>query len=82
MRQLLEDSEDDKAHEARLLAEKKESEKWLSVGPNEPVLSGKLLKKNRYGNRQVREFHLYTNGTIKYNEEGKKIASSGTMNLQ
>ena len=34
--------------------------------PNMPVFKGCLVKRNWYGNKQLREFHLYSSGEIIY----------------
>lgn len=52
--------------------------RYALVEPGKPILTGLLLKKNRFFMKQERRFELYMDGTIKYfhNTEQK-----GTMQL-
>jgi len=53
--------------------------KLLRVKPDEPVMKGRLVKVNRYGMHQDRDFILYLNGEIKYFKGEKQM---GTMKLK
>jgi len=47
-----------------------------------PLLKGCLVKKNWYGNKQLREFHLMSSGEIKYFAvQGDKLSLKGSLYL-
>lgn len=52
--------------------------RYALVEPGKPILTGLLLKKNRFFMKQERRFELYMDGVIKYFHNS---AQKGTMDL-
>ena len=79
VKQLLLDSRTEAMIKKDLEFEQSLKHKLLQVQPNEPVLSGKMLKKNKYLMKQERKFVLFLDGTIKYYKDDEQ---KGTIQLE
>ena len=54
-------------------------DKYSDSNPREPILTGTLIKRNRYYMHQERHFELYTNGQLKYSNQTGEVL--GTLIL-
>ena len=52
--------------------------RYSNVAEGEPILTGYLIKKNRYLMKQERKFTLFANGDLKYYHEDKE---KGSLNI-